>query len=437
MKGSILVWLLLLALLPITPASSQCKTWQWPESEQDAQERYAIFQDAIQSKQYRKAANALPWLLNHTPNLNVAIYVKGVDAYEHVADAESDPAHKAMLVDTIMMLYDLRMTHCGEVGSVTNRKALTAFKYKVKGPDPWSVLEWMDKAFELNGSNVFDATLLPYMQTLVICQAKEKRYNEDQILKRYDIISKAIDDKMKTVTEKTQTEKLTKIQSEVDEWLLRIVKVDCEFVKTYMGPRLHESPEDLVLAKRVLAYLLKNKCTDDPLWVEAAEAVYKQEQDFGLAKNIAIQYSNSGNNEKAAFYMGEALRVAPDRKDSAEIYLIQGEWNEHLGSKPAAQSLLRKSIQLNSENKEAYEKLGDLYYGSFDDCAQHKVMADDRAVYCLAFDYYQKAGNHHKMEMAKKLFPSIEEIFLVNYQRGQKIQVGCYINESTTIKTRD
>jgi hypothetical protein len=41
------------------------------------------------------------------------------------------------------------------------------------------------------------------------------------------------------------------------------------------------------------------------------------------------------------------------------------------------------------------------------------------------------------MAMAKEQFPSKEEIFLVNYQAGQTIRVGCWIGETTTIRTRD
>jgi len=41
------------------------------------------------------------------------------------------------------------------------------------------------------------------------------------------------------------------------------------------------------------------------------------------------------------------------------------------------------------------------------------------------------------MSFAKKSFPSREEIFLMNYKAGEKIRVECWIQESTTIRTRD
>jgi hypothetical protein len=50
---------------------------------------------------------------------------------------------------------------------------------------------------------------------------------------------------------------------------------------------------------------------------------------------------------------------------------------------------------------------------------------------------YQKAGNSTMAAKAKEQFPSKEEVFLENMQVGDPIEVGCWINESVTIQTRD
>jgi len=87
--------------------------------------------------------------------------------------------------------------------------------------------------------------------------------------------------------------------------------------------------------------------------------------------------------------------------------------------------------------KESWEKIGDLYYNSFDDCAKRQNMAEDRLVYLAAYEMYQKAGNASGMARAKAQFPSKEEIFLLNWQAGSTQRVGCWIGESVVLKTRD
>jgi hypothetical protein len=58
-------------------------------------------------------------------------------------------------------------------------------------------------------------------------------------------------------------------------------------------------------------------------------------------------------------------------------------------------------------------------------------------VYIAAYEMYVKAGNSNLMARAKAQFPSKEEIFLLNWQTGSSQKVGCWINETVILKTRD
>ncbi|MCU0382563.1 MAG: hypothetical protein MUF68_00725, partial [Cyclobacteriaceae bacterium] len=121
----------------------------------------------------------------------------------------------------------------------------------------------------------------------------------------------------------------------------------------------------------------------------------------------------------------------------AEVLLSQGSIAARKGNKAEARKLFRQAIETDAANKDGYEKIGDLYYNSFNECSKRENQADDRAVYLLAYDYFARAGATQKMSAAKAAFPSKEDIFLVNYQQGQSISVGCWIGESTTVRTRD
>src|SRR5690606_23938271 len=105
--------------------------------------------------------------------------------------------------------------------------------------------------------------------------------------------------------------------------------------------------------------------------------------------------------------------------------------------KVAARELYRQALGAQPGRKDAFEKIGDLYMGSFEECKEEDSMADDRRVFLIAYDYYQKAGEGRKMNAAKEQFPSKEELFLKNYQVGSSTRVGCWINESTTWRSRD
>jgi hypothetical protein len=105
--------------------------------------------------------------------------------------------------------------------------------------------------------------------------------------------------------------------------------------------------------------------------------------------------------------------------------------------KSAARALYRQALDADPGNKDAYERIGDLYYGSFDQCKKEVHQAEDRLVFLIAADYYQRAGNGKKVAQAKENFPSKEDIFLIDIAPGATKSVGCWIGENTTIRTRD
>jgi tetratricopeptide (TPR) repeat protein len=183
--------------------------------------------------------------------------------------------------------------------------------------------------------------------------------------------------------------------------------------------------------------MLQEKCTDDPLWLEAAERIVQEEKDYGILKNLGIRYMALENFTKAEEMFKQALEVAPGNSEKADILIYQGAIESRNGSKAAARELYRQAVAADASKKEAYEKIGDLYYNSFADCAKKESMAEDRLVYLAAYDMYQRAGDAKGMARAKEQFPSREEIFLVNWNAGDTQRVGCWIGESVTIRTRD
>ena len=424
--------------------NAQCKGWEWPaepEQKAKAEEKISLYTDYQKNGEFAKAKPHLNWLLVNTPNLNTSIYINGADIYNKLASAEKDPAKKNILVDSLLLLHDLRIKNCNEEANVTNRKALMAVSYwaNENGKEEF-VLKLMDKAFELNGNNVLDATIIPYMQSVKINKLKLKNLTDEQVLERYDLVMSVLDAKIKVASSQAKNEMVARyrtMKEDVDKILITMIEVNCDFVRKNLGPKFKANPSDIGTAKKIFAFMLQDKCTDDPLWLQAAEEIHKVEKDFGLAKNLGIRYLANENYTKASQYFKEAGELATSNSDKADIFIYLGGIEAKRGSKSAARDIYRQALSSDPSNKEAYEKIGDLYYGSFSDCAKKENMAEDRLVYLAAYDMYQRAGESKKMAMAKDQFPSKEEIFLVNWSVGDNQRVGCWINETTTVRTRD
>ena len=115
-----------------TIASAQCKEFKWPEDKAKADESVAIYGDAMKSGNYRGATKDFQWMLTNAPQWNTKLYIDGADIYDKLAEKETDPVKKKILIDSLLMLYDMRVKNCGDEGNVLNRKAYASYKYNIK-----------------------------------------------------------------------------------------------------------------------------------------------------------------------------------------------------------------------------------------------------------------------------------------------------------------
>ena len=418
-------------------AFPQCKDIS-ASSSGEVLEKYVLLEDAFKQKKFLESKGPLNWLLNHSPQLNTNLYIKAVEIYNSLAAAEKNAAQKNVYMDSVIIIYDLRIKNCGEKENVIARKAISFFNYYHNDESKAKqILLMMDEAIELGGENVLDGLAENYMQSVRIA-ARQKLLSDDEILKRYDKISKIIDLKIeKTVAQNKPVDRYQKMHEDNVLILAELVEIDCDFVRTKIGPQFKANPDDLTLAKRIFNFMLKGKCTEDPLWLQAAEKLHSVQKDFGLAKIIGLRYLSLKEEEKSGVFFADALELAKTPSDRAEIMGLQAHLEQLKGEHSKARDLYRKAISEDPSKKEFYERIGDLYLNSFEECKKGKSKAEDRFIFLVAYDMYQKAGETGKMAETKGSFPSREEVHEIDYRPGDKVAVNCWIDEETVIRTRN
>ncbi len=426
------------SLMGMSNAYSQCEGWTWPadeEKEKTAKEKFVVYNDALDRGDFRGAVKGWSWLLTNAPDLNTKIYIDGAKIYENLAEIEEDDARKKELVDSAIMLYDQRAAVCGDKKNVINRKAYTAFRLSYKDPSAYpKMLEYFDEAIDLTGNDFMDVSLLAYMNVIKVNAQSFKNLTDEEILDRYEKISKIINHKISNGKNVT---KLQEWQGTIDAILADIVSIDCDFVKQKLEPKFRENPNDVGLAKKIFAFMLGDKCTDDPLWLEAGKVIYNDAPNYGLAKNIALKCAGNDDYDCAEFYFNESLKHTEDPSIKADIFIEKGKMDSRRGRKAAARDKFKTALGHDPSKKEAYTLIGNLYYYSFDECATKEDWVKDRAVFLAAHEMYKMAGNTKQMQAAKEQFPSRGEIFERGKAKGDPYRVNCWINEDVVIDTRD
>lgn len=432
---------LLMYLVSVSIAvQAQCTDYKWPQDQATAEKKVDAFQAAIKDQNYKGATASLQWMMTNAPQWHSDLYVAAIETYDKLASQELDPATKQGYVDSLLLIYDLRIKNCGDEMNVINRKAISAYKYNGQNKEKMEgVLAIFDKTYEIGGNNVLDNNLLSYMDVIKLNEENFKSLSEDQIVQRYNKIVVVIDNKVKRAQQQNKAndiEKYKKVTLAIDAKLSKIVKLNCDFVKKVFVPQLKANPTDLALNKKVYQLMLVDKCADEPVWLEATETLHKANPDFGVTKELCLRYIQNKNFDKAAPLQAELQAKATTPTEKAWIDLLKGETEFQKGNKTGARDFYKKALATDPTSKDAYEKIGDLYVASTGDCSKVTGSAEEKLVFIAAFQMYLKSGNREKMEQTLANYPTASDLQKANWKTGEVKKIACWIDESVTIKAK-
>ncbi|MGE5318407.1 MAG: tetratricopeptide repeat protein, partial [Chloroflexota bacterium] len=199
---------------------------------------------------------------------------------------------------------------------------------------------------------------------------------------------------------------------------------------------------DPAFLRSMLNILDKRNCTNEgDLFFRATEALHKIEpnaQSAYLMGKLSIQ-----NNQlsKAAEYMSQAAEMSTDTTEKVKALFALA--NIYAGNKnyAASRSTAYKIIQINPHDGKAYLLIGDLYAMSAGMCDTDDLGG--KTVFWAAIDKYLKAKSvdnsvesqaNEKIAQYSRYYPASTDLFFRDMQEGSSFTVGCWINETTTVR---
>ncbi len=420
------------AVLQLSAQTSN--SWNWPEDKAAAEERYVLYKDALKQDNYQGAKQPHLWLLNNVPDLHNSLYIDGAKIYEGLAEVEKDPSKKTNLQDSALVMYDMRIKYFNDEANVLNRKAFTAYKYYADNKDKLEDLyNIFAKTHELNGNKIASFLIVPYMDVVRRYKASGGNITDEKAIDIYDNLNQVLDWKAAN----TKEDNIPAMKENLDKVFMATVSVDCNFIKGNLTPKLAQNPNDIVLAKKIMSLMYAAKCIDDPEFIKTVTIIHKSEPNYGLAYLIGIRSIQAENYNQAITYLKEAIELTEDNTKKGEVYIKLGDIENLRKNKVNARNFYRQAVNTDPTLTDAYKKIGDLYYNSFDDCKGNANVVQDRGVFLAAYEMYRRAGDSQSMSKAKGQFPSKEEAFQYNLTSGAAISIGCWINESVSLQTRD
>jgi len=427
--------LLTLSALLLAGMAQAQDGWNWPADpaqEAKARELNAAYTDYMKSDQFVEATKPLNWLLVNAPELNESLYINGVTVYKGAADATADATQKVVYQDSVISLYSKRGELYKNEAKWIENKAYYGYQFYKTDKEKLKVpITDFEKAQELNGA-ISPGLTAAYFDLVRRNYLMNKAYQPEQVLAIYDKITAQLD---KAAAEGKD---VTSPKGQVEQLLVAMELIDCDFIENTMGPKLAADPTNEALADQIFKYSVQYKCYSSKSFLAALELIHAKKPTFSTSQVIAMRYMQEGASEKALPMLEQSLSLAENNAQKAEVNMELAKINGSEGRKSQARTYAREAASLDeSKISDAYTLIGNLYMNSSNDCRGGESRAKDYSIYIAAYNAYQRAGDSKGMSNARARFPSKEELFTEGLAVGSSINTGCWIGETVSLATRD
>lgn len=406
-------------------------TLKLPEMQKElAREKYVLLSDNFNSGRYLDAYQALSWITENAPDMHESVYIMGQKTIKKMIENDID-ANGIDLKIKLMNLYDLRIKYFGKEIIVLKKKANDGYKYFRNDPGKLAeLLDLYDYLIIQTGGEMNNRLLYSYFN-LKCKQRKINELDDESLLSIYWYISEIL---MKRADQNDKPHEIKKIQKLIDQKLVSLVKLNCENIQKLYAENWDKM--NVNQAKLLLKLSVSYGCKNEQYFLDAIKIIYEANPKVKLAKIIAINHLEKKEYDTAIVFFEQSLSLSKDSIEKAEIYFDMAKVYYAQRNKIKARDMAYNSLKYNSEKRECYRLIGDLYYSSFQDCAKRMSRIEDRAVFYAAYEKYKLANNKGKMALAEQQFPTMEEIHQEDFYEGQLIKTKCWMNESVKIRRR-
>ena len=400
------------------------------------------------------------WCFYNCPSVSKNMYSHGIRIVQwemKQAKAAGDTLLQNQLVDTLLGIYTQQMATFpndkkNPEGKLIGKQAQLLAKYRkydVKG-----YYQLFDSSVALMGTKSDPSILKGYFWSTEMYVSKKYAPRDlvfDNYIKVMDIIeynynhcdTTSITDPKKLKKAKRQCANFNVVEVYLEK---RIEKyATCEKLVSYYTPKQEANPNDVDLAKKIVKFFEMRKCTDSDIYYKALEKVHAESPSAESALSMGNMAMKRKEYAKAKPYLIQATEMFSDSvaNKKGAAYLLLAEDLRTLKQYSAARSAALKVLKYKPNEGMAYIIIGDMYVMSAKDCQESGISVS----YWAAADKYQKAYNISNDEKIKKIasqklagirksFPITQDLFMRNWSEGQSMKVGCWINETTTVRAR-
>ena len=410
-------------------------------AQSDCNANSSISHEAVRAKNFKDAYAPCMAVLKDCPTLRYYTYTDAqkilTGLMSQIKDRNS--AEYKKLFDELMAVHDQKMKYIPEfaskmkgVPSVASALGTKAVDYLQYAPAPD-----LNQAYAKGES---DGAVLHYFVDVSMQKVKADTNHTDQFFQDYINASQYADD---AIAAEDNAKKKAVLQTIKDNLVAMFVNsgvADCESLQNIYGPKVEASKTDSAFLKKALNILKLMKCNESEVYFKASEYMYQIDPTADAAVGVAYMYYKKGDYDTAVKYFDEALGMETDNAKKSEMAYATAAALWQAKKLSQARTYAQKAISFNENYGEPYILLAQMY-GSNPNWSDEPAL--NRCTYYVVIDKLQraKAVDPSVTDKVNELIatyarhtPQAKDLFMLGYKAGDRITIGGWIGESTTIR---
>ena len=404
---------------------------------------YSIYREFFKKQLYNDAFPYWRIIYNQAPAFRLQTMMDGELLYTNLIQNTTDAALKDKYVDTLMMIYDKRMQCHGQTDYVLGKKAVDQLKYK-GGSGIKDARANFEKSLQLSGDNAYPFVIQTYFK-LLVNQLGREDITTDFVKGKYESLSAILDKNIAKNDKNVAANK--EVKSLLDDLYTQNFAdksdpTDCAKLLDIYRKKYTEKPNDLETIK--LVYNKTKGCADSSFNVELLKKLNAMEPSYSYAIRLGKIYTRLNKYDSAYVLYENAVAKETDSLKKADLYFSMANIKYEKNDFPASRDFAKQTITYNPKMGTAYLLIGTLYAASGKLCGPGTGF-QSQIVLWPAFDYFRKAKEMDATvaDDAQKMIstytqylPTKGDITAKKLAEGASYTIGCWINETTTVKSR-
>jgi tetratricopeptide (TPR) repeat protein len=424
-----------------SPSACQNK---WGSDSVTTAKKLSLFNQYYQEKKYVEAFPYWKYLFENAPCIQKRITYSGPYIIKKALREEEYKSRFKGLVDTLLLCHDKRIEFFGQEGYVLGKKADDMAKLSPSNREEALVL--FSKSLQIQA----DKTKYDVPKDFIYAGVKQYKKNDlslDSLFMILDEVTPIIEANIAMYTADSVSAKDSAMGVKwlaTQDAVIGMMKpyLDCDKLEELKKPYYADKKSDITWLKSTVKLLDRGGCESKAFYLECSEALFSLEPSSEAALSLAKAFGKQGDDTKAVVYYTKAADLAPNDDAKYEIWIKLAKTAKNNQQYSTVREYARKALAINSNSGEAYILIGDAYAASATSCGSGELGRG--GVYLVAVDKYARAKSvdpsaaeaaQAKINKYTGYFPGKEDAFFKGINNGDSYRVGCWIGESTTVRT--